>query len=330
MTKTILLTILLTTFLMTTMMTQYVYSQTSENNNFPVIKPQVAVLQVAVPNDGSFVAFTFGGPGSVAGPFEFDCTLGGGCRITVTDAFLQGDQFEVFDFGASIGTTSAVAASGSCGTNPDVCLASPGASSGVFNVGEGAHSMTIVAIVSPFGSGGAFFKIDQIEDPVLKLLNEIQLELKEIWDAIIRIGDQVTNIEETVTNIEETVTAPALASFIDTETIDLDGHLSAGDFKLLMDITPFESVTGHVAMKVPCDKQGDTDLAILTGVAPAVTPLTMNFVGPLSDPGTSCLYHGDIGAGDTDVALINTGKNPVNFGPNEEGFSVTITIQGTE
>lgn len=161
------------------------------------------------------------------------------------------------------------------------------------------------------------------DDDIIDLLNILIDEVKEIWDAII-------GIEETVSNIEEVVTAPTVASFIDTETIDLDGHLSAGDFKLLMDITPFKSVTGHVAMKVPCDKQGDTDLAILTGVAPTVTPLTMNFVEPLSDPGKSCVYHGNIGAGDTDIALINTGKKPVNFGPNDEGFSVTITIQGTK
>lgn len=186
-------------------------------------------------------------------------------------------------------------------------------------------------------------EVDQI-GVILEEITEIWMFLREdILTALFSIQTTVDNIETEVThpvhglaeikrevrNIEEVVTAPTVASFIDTETIDLDGHLTAGDFKLLMDITPFESVTGHVAMKVPCDKQGNTNLVILTGVAPAVTPLTMNFVGPLSNPGTSCLYHGDIGAGITDIAMINTGKNPVNFGPNEEGFSVTITIQGT-
>lgn len=93
-------------------------------------------------------------------PWTFTAPAGG-ATITVTDAFLRGDQFDIFDNGNPIGTTSAPATTGSCGDNPDPCLADPQVSHGVFSVGAGAHSITIKAKASPFGAGAAYFRIDQ-------------------------------------------------------------------------------------------------------------------------------------------------------------------------
>ena len=53
-----------------------------------------------------------------------------------------------------------MAAAGSCGDDPDPCLADPQVSHGTFNVGPGPHSIKIVARVSPFGAGAAYFRID--------------------------------------------------------------------------------------------------------------------------------------------------------------------------
>jgi hypothetical protein len=79
----------------------------------------------------------FGGPP----PFTFTLPDAGGV-LTVTDAFLTGDEFEVFDFGVSIGRTSSVASDGSCApdaTNPDDCSEDPASSSAAFAVGPGDH-----------------------------------------------------------------------------------------------------------------------------------------------------------------------------------------------
>jgi hypothetical protein len=97
----------------------------------------------------------FGG----APPWTFTAPSGG-ANLTVTDAFLRGDQFEIFDFGTSIGSTSIPATSGACGDDPDPCLADPGVSHGVFPMAAGAHSITIKAKASPFGAGAAYFRID--------------------------------------------------------------------------------------------------------------------------------------------------------------------------
>lgn len=92
-------------------------------------------------------------------PWTFTAPAGG-ANLTVTDAFLKGDQFEIFDFGTSIGSTSIPATTGACGDDPFPCLADAGVSHGVFPMAAGAHSITIKAKASPFGAGAAYFRID--------------------------------------------------------------------------------------------------------------------------------------------------------------------------
>ena len=116
---------------------------------------------------------------------------------------------------------------------------------------------------------------------------------------------------------------------VDTETISLTGRLASGDFKLLMDITGYLSESGHVAMKVPCGSDGEQLLAIVAGVAPDVSPIDLDYVEPLSNPPFSCVYHGEIPEGITDIALINTSDERINFfGKSSAGYSVTINIHG--
>jgi len=134
--------------------------------------------------NGPWLEFLFGGPGSAAGPGAGSCvpSSGGnsvglasaspwtfsllfpGGTLTVTDAFQNGDVFDVFDFGGYIGTTSAVAAAGNCGgdgTDPAVCFPDPLSSSGAFPLSGGGHSVSLTVPVSPFGGGCAYFRVDQ-------------------------------------------------------------------------------------------------------------------------------------------------------------------------
>ncbi|MEO7971164.1 MAG: hypothetical protein ABI698_07690 [bacterium] len=144
-----------------------------------------ASLMGPVPTNGPWVEFAFfgkgiaatgcspadpSGPGcapssagnSVFGsapPWTFTAPAGG-ANLTVTDAFLRGDQFEISDFGTPIGSTSIPATTGACGDDPVPCLADSGVSHGVFPMAAGAHSITIKAKASPFGGGAAYFRID--------------------------------------------------------------------------------------------------------------------------------------------------------------------------
>lgn len=84
-------------------------------------------------------------------------------KLTVTDAFLEGDAFNIYDFGAFVGATSAVANTGNpSGTSdPAVALTIATLSHGVFTLPAGSHSLTI----QPYQivmEGAGFFRTDVV------------------------------------------------------------------------------------------------------------------------------------------------------------------------
>ena len=105
-----------------------------------------------------------------APPWTFTCPASG-CWLTVTDAFNLGDQYEVFDNAASIGSTPPVPLPAQSGeqcagaiglaSDPELCVLDPNSSTGMFNLGSGAHSITITRIASDpsVQFTAAYFKI---------------------------------------------------------------------------------------------------------------------------------------------------------------------------
>jgi hypothetical protein len=129
-------------------------------------------------------------------------------------------------------------------------------------------------------------------------------------------------------------------NLIVSQHIPLTGNLVNGDYILLMDLTPFgTSVEGHshIAMKIPCDKDGIPRATLVTGIAPDLKSLdvgkeinngTLNGKSlDLSDEGNSCLYHADLPTGITDIALVNTSNETLNF--DRGGYSVTVSVHGS-
>lgn len=125
------------------------------------------------------------------------------------------------------------------------------------------------------------------------------------------------------------------AEILAIETVLLQGlSLDAGEFLLLADTTPALIESGHVAMNVPCDPDNDdnddipqTDIAVVAGVAPDVSPLDVEYVADLSNPDNNkCTFHVTFPEDDediTDVAIINTGDEIVEF---ESGTFATISL----
>ncbi len=91
-------------------------------------------------------------------PWTFSSTTS--FRFIVQDLFLSGDQFSLFDALVEIGQTSVPAGGGGCGNNPVTCQGDPRFSRGEFLLGAGSYSFRIRADQSPFGSGGAGFRIE--------------------------------------------------------------------------------------------------------------------------------------------------------------------------
>ena len=87
-----------------------------------------------------------------------------GATVTVVDAFLSGDQFQLFDSGLAGGLTSLPGAPSDCGDDPVPCLADPSMSHGTFTLGAGAHALSIEATVSA-GGGSAYLRWDAVPEP---------------------------------------------------------------------------------------------------------------------------------------------------------------------
>jgi hypothetical protein len=109
---------------------------------------------------GPFCIPSGGTPTSFAGapPWTFNSAVA--TQLTVTDAFTIGDRFQIFDFGVSIGLTSAPVGSGDCGDDPVPCLANPNVSHALFNLAAGAHSITIIPTLAPSGGGAGYFIVN--------------------------------------------------------------------------------------------------------------------------------------------------------------------------
>ena len=129
-------------------------------------------------------------------------------------------------------------------------------------------------------------------------------------------------------------------NLIISQHIPLTGNLVNGDYILLMDLTPFAtSVEGHshIAMKIPCNKDRIPKATVVTGIAPNLKSLevgkainhgTLNGKSlDLSDEGNSCLYHTQLPTGITDIALINTSNETLNF--DRGSYSVTVSVHGS-
>jgi hypothetical protein len=93
----------------------------------------------------------------------------------------------------------------------------------------------------------------------------------------------------------------------------------------------------HIALKVPCGQDGIPKVTIATGIAPKLNSLELgNAIGNgtlngrevnLSVKGQSCLFHSDLPNGVTDIVLINTSNETLDF--QSGGYSVTVSIHGT-
>jgi hypothetical protein len=148
---------------------------------------------------------------------------------------------------------------------------------------------------------------------------------------------------QSITPMNNTIQQHANHTFdnlIISQHIPLTGNLVNGDYILLMDLTPFATSVeehSHIAMKIPCNKEGSPKATIVTGIAPNLKSLdvgkainngTLNGKSlDLSDQGNSCLYHAQLPTGITDIALVNTSNETLSF--DRGGYSVTVSVHGS-
>jgi hypothetical protein len=116
-------------------------------------------------------------------------------------------------------------------------------------------------------------------------------------------------------------------------TIPLEGlRLKAGQFIELADTDPLRVAAAHVTINVPCqngnnNKDPESDIAVVAGVAPELKQTELEFIAGLSNPEDNCTYHADIPGNEndevTDMAIINPGHETIEF---KSGNFATISI----
>jgi hypothetical protein len=135
------------------------------------------------------------------------------------------------------------------------------------------------------------------------------------------------------------VATPAQSQVANQSRMHNRGDLSfmsipANDFVHLYDSTPYPIAgSGHIALKVNCDSQGNGVVDVLLGVAPdfEVFKLTHadNMVMELSTHGKMCLYHIDLPPTPdmviTDIAIKNPSNDRIRLGATA---SYTLFIDG--
>ena len=127
--------------------------------------------------DGGWQAFSWtSGPGvwDLEGAFTYN--VASPTDLKVTDAFIDGDRFEVYDGGLLIGTTSVPANDGAqISGDPDGAFADARWSSGEFLMAPGAHSITLktIQIANGFPGGTGYLRVDTIPAPGAILLGTL-------------------------------------------------------------------------------------------------------------------------------------------------------------
>ncbi|SFB17395.1 VPLPA-CTERM protein sorting domain-containing protein [Poseidonocella pacifica] len=119
-----------------------------------------------VPVNGGWVRFNFGDVGSSFSGEPFTFTLAQSGKLKVTDAFLDGDRFEIFNFGTSLGFTSVPDYDEvDVGRDFDAAFAEPRWSSGTWALGAGSYSITGLVTLSPYEHGAAALMVSTVPVP---------------------------------------------------------------------------------------------------------------------------------------------------------------------
>jgi hypothetical protein len=190
---------------------------------------------------------------SASDPFTF--SYAGVVRVDVTDDFQKGDQFRVYDDGSIIGDTSSVAVD-AAGTEigPEAAFNDPTYSSGSFYLGPGDHSIEIVTITNPFGSGRGYIRVM----PIVEFTKEITDYIPGgDGDEVVEVGedDWEWDLTTTIRNVSgETI---HIGKVHDRIGGDLESDWEAYTAVL----GPLDMYTRGKTQKVFYDFEGDFDLA---------------------------------------------------------------------
>ena len=131
-----------------------------------VVLGSAAQATPLVVDSGGWAEFTWDSSGWSNPEYTYD-TSSWTC-LKVTDGWLSGDQFEVYDFGSLIGATSIPTTTGDQIYNDwDAAFADSRWSSGEFVLAPGSHSITLLAVSNPYDGGMGALRADTCAAPTV-------------------------------------------------------------------------------------------------------------------------------------------------------------------
>lgn len=203
---------------------------------------------------------------------------GEGC-LSITDDFVPGDQFNVYDNGNLIGTTPAVPSGPDVEVGPDAAYLDPTYSSGSFEIeGTGFHEISIELIGASLTGGRGYIRVDTGGCRPNLAVTEFSAPASALLDEI--IGDQITTtvINNGFADIPEG-TAASIGYYVST-----DASITTGD-RLLAGGRENLSVQAPGGLAVGESVSIDLfDGAHISSSFPDEMPLTGNvFIGVLVD-----------------------------------------------
>jgi hypothetical protein len=110
-------------------------------------------------NAFTWTEFYFGSTGS-EWTLSYSLNLSGETVLTITDGYLSGDQFSVYDSTTYLGDTSVATLGHQVGADYDAAYADPYYSKGQYILAAGAHTIHGWMIESPYGGGTAAYSLD--------------------------------------------------------------------------------------------------------------------------------------------------------------------------
>lgn len=139
------------------------------------------------PNDDSW---------NEGGPFTF--TSDSWTVLTVTDGLVPVDQFEIYDGGVLIGTTSTPSGDEFlCANSYDEALADSNWSSGTFLLAPGDHAITIFTCLDPYFSGVGGLRVDVSESPVYTDYQVIPVDVTTGTTPVTLVFSEMLQLGET-------------------------------------------------------------------------------------------------------------------------------------
>ncbi|MBA3749817.1 MAG: hypothetical protein H0X03_02790 [Nitrosopumilus sp.] len=151
--------------------------------------------------------------------------------------------------------------------------------------------------------------------------NQTTIPEQQLNDTNIVVDTNTTETQPVGENTTQSDSENTTSGNVVRDSVTLlleDRSLPEGSFIHLYDSTPFEILSGHVAAKLPCNADNATDVNVLIGQAPNVSPTDLEFVPELSS-GDLCLYHADLASDSantiTDIAILNNSTEDIDFPP---------------